>query len=413
VSAGADQEPLPTVPVPAAAPVAGTARLPSLDALRGLALLGVLAVNLPIMTGPEERFFSLPWSASDAPLALAATHLLFAGKAYALLSLLFGAGLALQLGRLGPRAPRVLPRRLLVLGAIGAAHGLLLWFGDILAGYALVGTVWWLAFARRDAEVRLRWALALFAVIPVLTLLAGAGLTAVELWRPEALEKLRAGALAEAEGMVTRALAVYGSGSFAEIFRFRAGAFVKTWFATFAYLPQFLALFLAGGWAAERGIFFNPAQHSRLLVRVAGAGLLLGGAGELAYAALASGGVARMGPLTLAYGIHAASGPALALGGAAALLLAWSAGRARLLLTLAPLGRLSLSAYLSQSALFTTVAYAYGGGLYGALGPDATLALALATWLVQALLAALWLSRFEAGPVEWLWRRLTYGGRGG
>lgn len=397
------------VPAPPPAPLAAAARLPALDALRGLALLGVVAVNAPILTGPDERFFNLPWAESAAPRALAATHLLFTGKAYALLSFLFGAGLALQGARLGPRAPAVLPRRLAALGLLGAAHGLLLWYGDILAGYALVGFVWYFAFFGRDAAARGRWALALFAVIPLLAGAAGVAMSVVELVKPDVFAKLSAAAVEEANGTIAKALAVYAHGSYRELFAHRAGAFLRTWLATFAYLPQFLALFLAGGWAAERGVLTRPGEHLRLLRQVARLGLVLGGAGELAYAALVQGGVARLGAMTLGHGIHAASGPALALGLAAALLLAWADGRLRPLLALASLGRVSLSAYLGQSLLFTTVAYGYGGGLYGALAPDACLALATATWLAQALLAPLWLSRFELGPAEWLWRWLTYG----
>jgi uncharacterized protein len=158
----------------------------------------------------------------------------------------------------------------------------------------------------------------------------------------------------------------------------------------------------------ERGVLERPGEHRRLLGRVAALGVLLGGAGEVAYAALVSGGVGSFGRVVLGHGIHAASAPALSLGATAALLLLWEHGRARLLLLLAPLGRLSLSAYLSQSLLFTTVAYAYAGGRYGMLAPDACLALAAATWLAQAALAPVYLSRFELGPAEWLWRRLTY-----
>ncbi|MFO0582242.1 MAG: DUF418 domain-containing protein [Anaeromyxobacter sp.] len=411
MEAGTGEQPLagPASPAPPPAPLAAAARLPALDALRGLALLGVVAVNAPILLGPDERVFNLPWAESAAPRALAVMHLLFVGKAYTLLSFLFGAGLALQAGRLGARAPAVLPRRLAALGLIGAAHGLLLWHGDILAGYALVGLVWYLAFHGRDAASRARWALGLFALVPLLACSAGLAMTVVELVRPDALTKLSAGAVEEAHAAVAKALAIFGHGTYGELFRHRAGLFLTTWFATFAFLPQFLALFLAGGWAVEQGVLSHPGEHEVLLGRVARAGITLGGVGELVYAWLVHGGVARMSAVTLGTGLHAASAPALALGLAAALLLAWARGRARLLLALAPLGRVSLSAYLGQSALFTTIAYAYGLGLYGALAPDACLALAIATWLAQALLAALWVSRFELGPAEWLWRWLTYG----
>jgi uncharacterized protein len=401
-------EPLPTVPLAPAAPLAGAARVPALDALRGLALLGVLAVNVPIMLGPEEAVFALPWAVSPAPRSLAAIHVLFAGKAYALLAFLFGAGLALQAARLGPRAAEVLPRRLRALALVGAAHGLLLWYGDILATYATVGAVWFLLLRERSPAARARWAAALFLVIPVLAGAVGGALALVQAVAPEALARPADSAVAEVTRDAARAVEVYGRGTVGAIFAFRGRAFVQTYLSGFAFMPQFLALFLAGGWAVERGVLERPGEHRRLLGRVAALGVLLGGAGEVAYAALVSGGVGSFGRVVLGHGIHAASAPALSLGTTAALLLLWEHGRARLLLLLAPLGRLSLSAYLSQSLLFTTVAYAYAGGRYGMLAPDACLALAAATWLAQAALAPVYLSRFELGPAEWLWRRLTY-----
>jgi uncharacterized protein len=393
---------------PAAGPLPGSARQPPLDALRGLALLGVLAVNLPVMVGPEQRFFARPWGESAAPVALAATHLLFAGKAYALLACLFGAGLALQCGRLGQGAREVLRRRLAVLAAIGVAHGLLLWYGDILAVYAVVGLAWLLFLDERSAGSDPRWAVGLLLVLPALGSVAGCALLAVERVSPGALAPAEARAVEEAGRALARALETYGRGPAGAIFALRAREFAATFFSTLSFLPQLLGLVLLGAWAVRRGLLARPADHRAFLARVAAIGFPAGIAGELLYAALVSRGAGALGAMTLGHGIHAASAPALSLATAAALLLLWSAGRARFLLALAPLGRLSLTAYLAQSVLFTTLAYRYGFGLYGTLGPGACLALAAAAWLAQVALAQLVLSRFAMGPAEWAWRRLTY-----
>jgi len=392
----------PPLPLPAGE------RLPALDALRGLALLAVVAVNVPMMLGPEARFFSLPWRDAPAPWALAATHLLFAGKGYALLTFLFGAGLALQERRLGPDAGRVLPRRLAALAAIGAAHGLLLWSGDILAVYATVGVAWWLFLRDVDEVARRRWATGLLATLPVFVLAAWAATRLAVAVAPEVTAEAHEAVLRRAGEHLARAIRVYGSGTFGEILALRARAFVSSYFSTLAYVPELLGLVLAGGWAASRGLLDRPGEHGPLLARFAAAGLGAGVTGELAYAALQSRGHSSSGAAMLAQAVHAASAPALALGGAATLLLLWSRGSARALLALAPLGRLSLTAYLAQSVVFTTIAYAYGAGLYGRLGPDVTLALAVAVWVVQAVLAPLYLSRFRLGPAEWAWRRIAY-----
>ena len=389
-------------------PIPPGERLPALDALRGLALLGVAAVNVPIMLGPEARFFALPWSEAPAPWALAATHLLFAGKSYALLAFLFGAGLAMQTRRLGAAAERILPRRLAALAAIGVAHGFLVWYGDILAVYGTVGVAWWLFFRDADEGAVRRWAVGLLATVPVFILAAWAITRLAVVVAPDLTSEAHEAALRRAGEHLARAIRVYGSGSFGDILAVRARAFLSSYLATLSYVPELLGLALAGGWAAARGLLDRPGEHRPLLARLAAAGICAGLPGELVYGALQSRGHGDRGAAMLAQAVHTASAPALALGGAAALLLLWSRGRARPLLLLAPLGRLSLSAYLAQSVAFTTIAYAYGAGLYGRLGPDAALALALACWGVQAVLAPLYLSRLRLGPAEWAWHTIAY-----
>jgi uncharacterized protein len=132
-------------PAPAAGPLAplpGGEREPLVDALRGLALLGVLAVNLYFMGYPQQSGIGAPVATTPGGWALDLTNLLFTGKAYALLALLFGYGVgaqALRAAAAGAHPSRLLRRRFLALGAIGLMHGLLGWYGDILVSYAAFG----------------------------------------------------------------------------------------------------------------------------------------------------------------------------------------------------------------------------------------------------------------------------------
>jgi uncharacterized protein len=104
------------------------------------------------------------------------------------------------------------------------------------------------------------------------------------------------------------------------------------------------------------------------------------------------------------------AGPALGGAVAVALILARDAVPGRVAIRLlAPLGRVSLSAYLLQSVAFTGVFYFHGLGLYGKLGFPALLALAVCFWFLELLVARLWLQRFRSGPAEWLLRRMVYG----
>jgi len=103
---------------------------------------------------------------------------------------------------------------------------------------------------------------------------------------------------------------------------------------------------------------------------------------------------------------------ALCLGYLAAVVLAMTTQRGlRLLSPLAPVGRTALSNYIFQSLVCTTIFYGHGLGLYGRIGPSLNLLLVLAVFSVQLGLSAWWVRHFRFGPVEWVWRSLTYGRR--
>jgi uncharacterized protein len=211
---------------------------------------------------------------------------------------------------------------------------------------------------------------------------------------------------------VEEGLRAYGEGPLGLLFAHRAREFLGQVGNGLAVSPQILGLFLAGLWAARRGLLRDPIAHGRLLGRVA---LLLGAAGlagEVVHLRLVAHGAERLPSMLAGQALHLLSAPALALGAGAAALLALSTPRGLAARSwLAPLGRTTLTSYLAQSALFTTVFYFYGGGLYGRIGPASCLALAVGTWVAQAAVARAWLSRFRMGPAEALWRRLTYGAR--
>jgi uncharacterized protein len=336
------------------------------------------------------------------------------GKAYALLALLFGHGVGLQAARLeaAGRAPaRLLARRLLALGAIGLVHGLLGWYGDVLVSYALFGFAL-LLFLRASPRALLAWAAGLLVVGTAFFLVAGGLLTAIGLLGlPE--EKLaRAGAAlgALADEDAREALQAYGQGPYGALFLRRLRDLAGTWGSSLVVLPELLALFLCGLWAARTGALGDPARRPalrRAALALLAAGLPL----NTLYAWMASRGTASgIGLSVLSMAAYTLAAPALA--GAAALLavLGREAAPVRTLTRLlAPLGRVSLSAYLLQTAAFTPVFYAFGLGLYGRVPYPALLAAAVAFWLLEVLLAHLWLARFRAGPAEWLLRRLEYG----
>lgn len=384
-------------PWPGSAPASN--RIAALDILRGLALFGVLAINLD--TEFRVSFFEqfLPSSGPVPPLDRVAAALLSAAiefKAFALFSLLFGAGLAIQFDSLAGHGDRtlVLVRRLLALLAFGMVHLLFVWNGDILTEYAIVGFV---VLPLLFAPV---WALALAAGAALVLYLALP-------WLPLPWSfPGRAWLLAH----VDAARAVYGHGSYAEIQAFRVAELPAIAMLHGYVFPRTLGLMLLGALAWRTGLFVRAGRYAGLLRSAAAAALALG----VVLALLAGGVVAPLG-LALPRRAAAAAGLlapiALALGYAA--LVIWAVAGTRqgsgLLAWAAPVGRMAFSNYLAQSVVLGLLFYGYGLGLIGRVGAASGLGLAVVIYAVGVCASRRWLRGHRFGPLEWLWRTLTYG----
>jgi uncharacterized protein len=342
----------------------------AIDALRGAALLGVLVENLQHFASPTyaELVAGASATAWDR-LGLAAIRLLCDNKVYLLFAFLFGYGIALQMlrdARAGAGFVALHLWRMALLLLIGVGN-LLLWSGDILSTYAVLGALL-LPLRRRSDAALLRTAGACL-LLPGLALSGAAAAAALH---PEARAALGAAA----------AEAIYPGR--------------QTCFA--------FARFALGLSAGRRRLLSDPGfleRAARALPWALGVGL----SGNLAFAAIEATAPAPLGAAALAReATLAVAAPALAFAYAVAFL-RW-ARRTRRGAALAAVGRTTLSNYLLQSAL--------GTGLVARLGPihpPAGLLLALAIFALQALASALWLARFRFGPLEWLWRSLAYGRR--
>lgn len=379
----------------ASAPVNPSERIDAIDALRGLALFGVLAINVAMefRVSIFEQF--LPPAGTASTLDRAAQTFLTMTielKAFALFSLLFGVGLAIQFERLAPNPRRavLLVRRLAVLLAIGVAHLFLIWNGDILTEYSLAGLLV-LPFLWGP-----RWLLAFGAALFLALYLAMPLLPAVVSWPTMSWMK----------NHVAEARQVYGMGGFTDILAFRIGEVASFLPLHVAIFPRTLALFLFGMLAWRMDILRRPATHRLLLLAVAVGGILLGGAltvaeqaqalSELPWRARLS--VGQLATVLLATGYGAAVFAALNT----------PTGK-RMLGWAAPLGRMAFTNYLAQSVIFGWIFYGYGLGLFGRVGVVAALAIGVGVYVVQAMFSPLWLSYYRFGPVEWLWRSLMYG----
>jgi uncharacterized protein len=170
-------------------------------------------------------------------------------------------------------------------------------------------------------------------------------------------------------------------------------------------------MFLLGLWLDRRGVFQNIEAHLGLLRRVVLAGFLVGLPANTAVTYLSDrGAYLPFSPLGLLQTSIAVVGvPALALGYAAALALLLHRPTARRpLMVLAPAGRMALTTYLTQSVIGVILFYGVGFGLWQRLAPLPVYGIAVAIFAAQLVISRLWMGRFAYGPVEWLWRRLTY-----
>lgn len=408
------------------APVSAPERIAVIDQLRGFAIFGILVVNTFYFFHP----FLAPQLTAAATVADRAAHFLitflFLGKFYTLFSFLFGLGLHVQMSRAADRGGRIVPvylRRLLILAVFGLAHGALLWIGDILLLYAATGLLLLLLFRNRSPRTLKVWAIILIAGLVLFFGLAVGALQAARLAPPEsgAWERIEADFAAianEVEADVVHDYDVYAGGGFTEITRERwhdyLGILAKVglWM-----LPTVLAMFLLGLRAGKLG-WFSPtaeqaAQRRRLLRWALPLGLVLN-----FYVASSGFEQNRIGLEILSWQTFfqvaalTIGSICLALSWVSLFILAGRTGRGlRLLAPLAPVGRMALSNYLLQSLVMTTVAYGYGFGLFGQVGLGLGLLLAIVFFGLQIPLSRWWLARYRFGPVEWVWRTLTYGRR--
>ncbi|HEY6830828.1 MAG TPA: DUF418 domain-containing protein [Gemmatimonadaceae bacterium] len=384
-------------------PVAPSERIQALDLLRGWAMFGVLWSNLNDWYGTTDeatRFdrilsFSQEW--------------LVESRFYTLLCFLFGIGFGIQLMRAAERGSsvqRTYVRRSAALLAIGLIHGLLIWRGDILTLYALVS---FSLLLFRDATPR-----------QLVAWMAG-----IALFSAEVIARFRwivGQRYMVAREPATTANWIYGHGSYAQIAHQRVYDFAD-WWGRWGLPTYFsvLAMFLAGVWAIRSGfarrVFTDPATTRRFLAICVVVSLV-------GYAIDVFGGKFFFPPQSVEpttttvmlswrrFVWHALdwSVEASGLAYAALLLLIFQTARgARLLAPLAATGRMALTTYLTQSVVCTTLFYSYGFRLLGRVGYTGMFTITVTLFAVQMAVSVWWLKRYRFGPVEWLWRTLTYG----
>jgi len=395
----------------ALAPTSGGERIVAIDVLRGVVLLGILVMNVSFMGWPEA------WAM--APLGFRDNTGLERGlwfgaevfanmKMMSIFSLLFGAGVVMVADRAiaKGKSPAALHyKRMGWLLVIGLAHGLLMWYGDILVAYAVVGAV---AYQLRRLPVR--WLVGVGGAslcVAFLATLALAGLFV--LWQM--------GTPADyAEFDLYETHAIPG-----EIAAYRGGVgaqFQQRW-PLVVMMHLFLGPVIFYWWAGGMMLLGMAAMKSRLILgqlasKVYLRMLLIG---VLAGLPLASGLAwmkmrAEPGDAiseTLLQAAHFPTTLMVACGWVGGVMLLCKQGWfTQLSHPLACVGRMALTNYLGQTLIVTFIFYGHGLGHFAKLERPAMFGIVLAVWALQLIVSPIWLRFFRFGPMEWLWRSLTY-----
>lgn len=397
---------------PASGPVGVVERSALLDSLRGWALFGILVANMVWFIGfgamPEDQRATMLLARFNDPAEFLIEWLVV-GKFYALFSLLFGIGFAIQLGRLEQRGerPARYVRRLAILILIGAAHMLLLWYGDILALYGLMGAVL-LLFRHVSDRALLIWATILWLVpIGWSAAIHFAGFAPDKPLTDAGMAAVTAAGLDLSQG----ALQFFRESSYWETLAVNPGAIFFRFSALVEEMrfTKVLGMFLIGLWIGRRAIYAQLDQYRPLLRRTAELGIGLGLPLSAAKALLLMWPGEKPSIEFAAELFYVLGTPALALGYAAGFALLWTRRRRALLEWAAPAGRMALTNYLMQTLLQSILFYGWGLGLIGKFGLLFIFPIALLLFAFQTLYSRWWLARFRFGPVEWLWRSATYG----
>jgi uncharacterized protein len=406
--------------MPPLAPIASQDRDQFMDVLRGIAILGIFIANLnafswyfpePVKTGP--------WLLPERDHTMSFLHHMFIeGKFYSIFSLLFGWGIALQIERAADRginAVSLVKRRLGFMLLLGAIH-LMIWSGDIVFFYALLGFI--LLPMRRLSNKTLIITGSILILSPIVLyaakshwqfLNAPAGI----LFQTGAKVQ---GALTGKELNTEEEFAVYlKSATWWEALKANlAGFFFRYGYLFFvSRIPKVLGIFLIGYALGRSGFYRNINQHKKILYIIITAGLLIGLPANYMLARYMSYNTADYWQLnrtglyyTIAYALGVAP---LAFAYVGVLMLLFQNSKMyKLMSVVAPVGKMAFSNYLFQSIIGSIVFLGAGFNFIGEVGPFYYTIFGLLVFLVQIFISHLWLRYFNYGPVEYLWRSATY-----
>ncbi len=382
-----------------------------IDAFRGLALFGILAVNIQSfvwgLSGPTLGVLSVDSKFADRATVFL-TALLLEYKAYPIFCFCFGYGFAVQTqhwNAAGEDAASRFASRLRIMFFLGAVHGIFLYFGDILSRYAVTGFILRRHIGKNAHEL---WQTVKFwLVVACVTALLSAILVVSTSGAEADQNQLVAQQMQLQE--VDRLFSIYTTGTYLDITRQRWQDYWQIALGYIFTMPQIMLLFLLGALTAKMKWLKHVEQHRTHWRKILFTATLIGVPLNIFYAL---GAVEQaQSPTAAPSFVHMLASsfiPILAAAYVALVaLFSTSAIGKRLLIFFASAGRIALTNYITQSILMGTLLYGYGFALGSGLTQFQMLQIAMLIYAAQLMLSHIYLRNFSIGPLEFLWRKLS------
>jgi uncharacterized protein len=404
-----DVSPPPPPPLPSAGPVLGAERIDSMDVLRGVAVLGILVMNIQSFSMPDLAYNNPTIYGDLEGLNYSVwywSHILAEFKFITIFSMLFGAGMLVMRDRriaAGRFAAALHYRRMFFLLVIGCLHGYLLWFGDILYAYAVLGMMLYVLFWAPPW-----WNIGLGLLAVFFGYLCMMAIGTYDPW----VNSLR---FTLPESLEPPSLTIYEEirtyrGSYAEQMEHRPSEMLRIHSSFFPYIASRVGGTILLGMGLYRLQFFNAKLPWWIYLSICGLGGAIG-------IQMAMEGVAYSEARGWAWPEAYTQGKAYNYWGSIPMSLAWvslvmmvcKTGFLRVVTRpVAAVGRMAFSNYLMQTVICTTIFYGHGFGLFGKVERLQQIEIVFAIWAFQLILSPAWLYFFRFGPAEWLWRTLSY-----
>jgi uncharacterized protein len=396
-----------------------TVRHISLDALRGFAVMGILAMNIVAFAMPQWAYIT-PLAYGGETSADRMTWLLsfifIDGKMRGLFALLFGASMMLIIERAQAKdenGQKVHFRRMVWLALFGLIHYFFIWFGDILFTYALTGCIAYI-FCSWPPRRLIKWALVIagiglliwgaqFGGLQVLQIIANAPGASAD------MVKTFQEAMADPgfDFNIAKELTVH-RGSYSDIVAYK----LEQWFVPFSQflqtLPEILSLMMIGMAMKKNGFItgeMDSVVYRKWALWLVMPGLVLT---TMIAVTVVQAGYDKIDALAAFMAWSIVPRFMMVIGYAALLiLLIGQFKESALIARVAATGQAAFSNYLGTSIVMTTIFYGYGLGLFGYVGRAHLWLFVIGAWMVMLLWAQPWLKRFRYGPLEWLWRSLA------